>query len=81
MLSETFREGENVKVGHSPVAGCFESGDTIFIQLTDFFPILSGCFVMSLNLTIKKEKKTTLNIYSIFFIWQVSQIFQVYFIY
>ena len=38
MLSEMFGEEENVKVGHSPMAGCFEFGDTIFIQLIDFFP-------------------------------------------
>ena len=62
-----------MEVGHSAVAGCFESRDTTFIQLIDFFPILSGCFVISLNLTFKKgKKKNTLNIYSIFFIWQVS---------
>lgn len=79
MLSEMFAEGENVKIGHSAMAGCFVSWDTTFIRLIEFFPILSGCFVISLNLNFKKRKN--LKIYSIFFICQASQIFQVYFIY
>ena len=72
MLNEMLGRDKNVEVGHSAVAGCFESGDTKFIQLIDFFPILSGCFVISLNLTFKKGKKKKTHLKHIFNIFYLA---------
>lgn len=68
------------KIGHSAMAGCSASWDTTFIRLIEFFPILSGCFVISLNLNFKKRKKKLKNMFNIFHLSGFPGISSIYYL-